>query len=204
MKRWLAAVSAALFLAPGLVLAVPCTYSEMSVGTGSTAPVDCYLSTIDNINTSDLTEAITFLEDLGYTDVTYLGKEDADAVEDTAALDLTFDSVVWDSTTGTWTSDITLDDGTVLIAALKFDNVPVEFHDLGTVTIGDTGLWETDAGCSLAGGICTGNWALSNIVYFTATSPIPIPAAAWLFGSALLGMVGIGYRRRQTTPPPRT
>ena len=27
-------------------------------------------------------------------------------------------------------------------------------------------------------------------------SAVPIPAAAWLFGSALLGMVGIGYRRR--------
>jgi len=26
---------------------------------------------------------------------------------------------------------------------------------------------------------------------------VPIPAAAWLFGSALLGMLGVGYRRRQ-------
>lgn len=26
---------------------------------------------------------------------------------------------------------------------------------------------------------------------------VPLPAAAWLFGSALLGMAGIGYRRRQ-------
>jgi hypothetical protein len=26
-------------------------------------------------------------------------------------------------------------------------------------------------------------------------SPVPIPAAAWLFGSALVGMAGIGYRR---------
>ncbi|MBK1719688.1 VPLPA-CTERM sorting domain-containing protein [Thiocystis violacea] len=28
-------------------------------------------------------------------------------------------------------------------------------------------------------------------------SAVPIPAAAWLFGSALLGVVGIGYRRRE-------
>lgn len=27
-------------------------------------------------------------------------------------------------------------------------------------------------------------------------SVVPIPAAAWLFGSGLLGMAGIGYRRR--------
>lgn len=29
------------------------------------------------------------------------------------------------------------------------------------------------------------------------TSVVPIPAAAWLFGSALFGMAGIGYRRGQ-------
>lgn len=29
-------------------------------------------------------------------------------------------------------------------------------------------------------------------------SPVPIPAAAWLFGSALLGVAGIGYRRNRT------
>jgi hypothetical protein len=27
---------------------------------------------------------------------------------------------------------------------------------------------------------------------------VPIPAAAWLFGSALLGLAGLGYRRKQT------
>lgn len=29
------------------------------------------------------------------------------------------------------------------------------------------------------------------------TTPVPIPAAAWLFGSALLGGVGLGYRNRK-------
>lgn len=29
-------------------------------------------------------------------------------------------------------------------------------------------------------------------------NPVPLPAAAYLFGSALLGMVGIGYRRNRT------
>ena len=29
------------------------------------------------------------------------------------------------------------------------------------------------------------------------TTPVPLPAAVWLFGSALLGMVGVGYRRRK-------
>ncbi len=30
-----------------------------------------------------------------------------------------------------------------------------------------------------------------------AIGVVPIPAAAWLFGSALMGMAGIGYRRTQ-------
>jgi hypothetical protein len=33
--------------------------------------------------------------------------------------------------------------------------------------------------------------------HVSAVGPVPIPAAAWLFGSALLGMLGIGYHRRR-------
>ena len=29
------------------------------------------------------------------------------------------------------------------------------------------------------------------------SAPIPIPAAAWLFGSGLLGLVGVARRRRK-------
>ncbi len=43
-------------------------------------------------------------------------------------------------------------------------------------------FWSVDAG--------TGE-----ISYATALAPVPIPAAAWLFGSALVGLVGIGRRR---------
>lgn len=32
--------------------------------------------------------------------------------------------------------------------------------------------------------------------WVAGTSAVPIPAAAWLFGSALLGLAGLGYRRR--------
>lgn len=52
----------------------------------------------------------------------------------------------------------------------------------------------------------SGNWntlglggsGLSNITLFEAAAPaaVPLPAAAWLFGSALLGLAGAGYRRK--------
>lgn len=38
---------------------------------------------------------------------------------------------------------------------------------------------------------------LSHLSFYDTGAPvIPIPAAAWLFGSALLGVIGIGYRRQ--------
>ncbi|MDO9161009.1 MAG: hypothetical protein Q8N35_12705 [Methylococcaceae bacterium] len=37
------------------------------------------------------------------------------------------------------------------------------------------------------------NWAIDNV---TLTAPVPLPSAAWLFGSVLTGF--IGYRRRKT------
>lgn len=39
----------------------------------------------------------------------------------------------------------------------------------------------------------TGNWNLSGTV---THAPVPIPAAVWLFGSGLLGLVGIARRRK--------
>ena len=32
----------------------------------------------------------------------------------------------------------------------------------------------------------------------TAVSPVPVPAALWLFGTALIGLVGLGKRRKAT------
>jgi len=48
-----------------------------------------------------------------------------------------------------------------------------------------SGTWYTDP--TQGGGLSHGN------LYGT---PVPIPAAAWLFGSALVGGLGIGYRRK--------
>jgi hypothetical protein len=34
------------------------------------------------------------------------------------------------------------------------------------------------------------------VLLVESVTPVPLPAAAWLFGSALLGMAGVGWRRR--------
>lgn len=39
------------------------------------------------------------------------------------------------------------------------------------------------------------DFTISNFHYATA-APVPVPAAVWLMGSALLGLVGIGRRKR--------
>jgi hypothetical protein len=57
----------------------------------------------------------------------------------------------------------------------------------GTDTLTLTNFWPGDV-----------PGAISNVAIWSAPDTVvPIPAAAWLFGSALLGMAGIGYRRRQ-------
>jgi len=55
-----------------------------------------------------------------------------------------------------------------------FKSITIDSRD-GLVQLGSDGLDQTK------------QWKISGVV--------PIPAAAWLFGSALLGMAGIGYRR---------
>ncbi len=42
-----------------------------------------------------------------------------------------------------------------------------------------------------------GTWTLSgDSLIYTAAAPVPVPAAVWLFGSALAGLVGISRRRK--------
>jgi len=41
-----------------------------------------------------------------------------------------------------------------------------------------------------------GDRGFNDIVVEVSLAPIPIPAAAWLFGSGLLGMVGIARRKK--------
>ena len=52
------------------------------------------------------------------------------------------------------------------------------------------------APCGAAAG-CVSNYYVDNIsVEFGEASAVPVPAAAWLFGSALLGLVGMSKRKK--------
>ena len=59
------------------------------------------------------------------------------------------------------------------------------------------GVWYFHMGSGYQGG----NFEKANSLYAWAVqsgdvSPVPVPAAAWLFGSALLGLVGVGRRKK--------
>ena len=84
-----------------------------------------------------------------------------------------------------------------------FDNITsgsVTLQAVGATTgIVARGTIDVDAGTWTAFVVETSG-ALTQIASgtgsFAAVAPVPIPAAAWLFGSALVGLAGIGRRRR--------
>ena len=75
-------------------------------------------------------------------------------------------------------------------------NVTVaDVTDLGG---GDFGVIFTWTG-TVVGGTFDGfpaNWRLEGTMSTGGVAPVPIPAAAWLFGSGLVGLVGVARRRK--------
>lgn len=54
----------------------------------------------------------------------------------------------------------------------------------------------TDAQVNGLAGSCT-DCSIQRLSHYVIYDPIPIPAAAWLFGSALVGLTAVARRRRQ-------
>ncbi|MDT8282598.1 MAG: VPLPA-CTERM sorting domain-containing protein, partial [Gammaproteobacteria bacterium] len=79
----------------------------------------------------------------------------------------------------------------------NFTNWPIN----NTATIGeDMGFYyikEDLFGGPAISTAAAGRWAFdgSNITFGASVSAVPIPAAAWLFGSGLLGLVGVARRK---------
>ncbi|VAW79336.1 hypothetical protein MNBD_GAMMA15-1239 [hydrothermal vent metagenome] len=64
-------------------------------------------------------------------------------------------------------------------------NFLAPFDGFGTFTSNGNFFWGDDD----PGLVVQGNWSNN-------TSPVPVPAAIWLFGSGLLGLVGVARRRK--------
>jgi len=148
----------------------------------------------DSDGTIDIATLLT-----GVDAVTELDRVDWDSTiaadQTSGALTVTGDGTI-EPTSGTWTYDGT---GSVDYLTVKFDGVFALFE----VTDGDiTGDWDTSVfgnefqSCFGGGGGGRSScdpYGLSHIAVYTTV--VPVPAALWLFGSGLLGLIGVARRR---------
>lgn len=86
--------------------------------------------------------------------------------------------------------------GPAPMATTSFDT---DYHNDGAFITGDDGI----GGSQMDNGPFIGfnaNFDMTDLTVVAITQPpaIPIPAAVWLFGSGLLGLVGVARRRRQS------
>ena len=72
---------------------------------------------------------------------------------------------------------------------------PVDVGDGATPSTGDGTPGTAMQAGPFAGQSAVFNGTLLDTVAFSGTSAVPIPAAAWLFGSGLLGLAGVARRR---------
>lgn len=58
-----------------------------------------------------------------------------------------------------------------------------------------SGTWDLEALCT-NDGACAGNGQPAALSHSAGYSVVPVPAAVWLFGTGLLGLVGVARRKR--------
>lgn len=94
----------------------------------------------------------------------------------------------WSSAAGgiwTFSNEQTGLTGTQLMSFIYFGATEaIDFDALPLATAFSDGKWKVDA-------------TTGTVSYVGQVSAVPVPAAVWLFGSGLLGLVGIGRRRKQ-------
>lgn len=152
----------------------PCSTSSVS---GSTACAGIYEGNDSNQDLDGL---------FGVSDWTEILKLDSNGGTETSnGITLIVDS----SSNKTWSVDTYAGNDPVMFVLKGGDSFSAFLMDISVLS----GTWDNQS--MLKGNDQPGpdlsHWA----IYSGGTTVVPLPAAAWLFGSALLGMAGIGYRR---------
>ena len=97
--------------------------------------------------------------------------------------------------------------GRYLVPAIEYDfPFPADFPTVWAAATGQYfatagGFWEQCQGGDdcLAGITVLPPGGLATFATFTPAAVVPVPAAAWLFGSGLLGLIGIARRKETIT-----
>jgi len=157
-----------------------------------------------NCNDNDTTTlaGLTPLDKVDWLNVVESAPDPVANPQTDGSLTVTVDSLDSDGegTSGSWAFT---GSETLQYLSLKFDGYTAVFATNGETS----GIWDTDLGpgegvwftdpSNLIDGSCCLNpnndkpYAMSHIGVF-----VPVPAAVWLFGSGLLGLVGVARRKR--------
>ena len=90
-----------------------------------------------------------------------------------------------------WSADPSIDMGAGAPAAFTYDNTAKTYSFDYTAVVPSGGFSGTQYDLHLEGTFA------GDITTIIQPSAIPVPAAVWLFGSGLLGLVGVARRKRQ-------
>jgi len=108
---------------------------------------------------------------------------------DAAGMDATVLGTDWTDGTGYYYSDIFANTTTsyaldlLIPVTATLDTYTIDFIFAGTGGTGGSGRWATDI-------------ASTTVAHSFDVKVVPVPAAVWLFGSGLLGLVAVARRRR--------
>jgi hypothetical protein len=128
----------------------------------------------------------------GYTDWDFLAKQETPPKAGEPAVTGTDIGLSVTPTGGASSGDWSVNTGALdsfarLVFILKAGNSFSSYLYEPGSNAGSSGSWAT---------IALGNQDLSHLSIYTSPSPVPVPAAVWLFGTALLGFIGMSRRTK--------
>jgi hypothetical protein len=152
----------------------------------------CFGSIVQNVNDSEtLLNNNTFGTDtglFGYTDWSLLAKQDLDP-DSWTGTDIGLSVIETSKGIGSWSVNANaLDTFARVVLILKASPTFSSYLYGPGLDTGDSGSWTTSA---------LGDKNLSHFsIYTSGISPVPVPAAIWLFGTALIGFIGMSRRTK--------